>query len=204
MNRHLQRYNKIISYYKGMIVEGYVEKHHIVPKCHGGTNELSNLVALPPKAHFICHYLLHKAYPTDSSLAHAFSMMCVNNPHQNRRSSGILYEKARMARSNALKGKPRSEEVKAKLRKPKSNTTNYFGNTNGKGLRGYKHKPRSQQHKDRLQKSMIPYYECRKRETEQKSTYYRNLFVQSSMSRKEFADHHKISYPTMKKYLKGL
>lgn len=36
------------------------ERHHIVPKALGGTNEKTNLVYLTPKEHFICHHLLTK------------------------------------------------------------------------------------------------------------------------------------------------
>lgn len=123
MSLHLSRYNKLINFYRENLPEGFVEKHHIVPKCMGGDDSLSNLVLLPTRAHFIAHYLLHKAYPENRSLAHAFAMMGVCNGRQHR--SSKLYEKSKIARSNALSGVPRPEWVKQKLRKPKSNTQNY-------------------------------------------------------------------------------
>ncbi len=39
----------------------YVEWHHIVPRCLGGTDEPSNLVKLTPEDHFFAHLLLAKA-----------------------------------------------------------------------------------------------------------------------------------------------
>lgn len=36
----------------------YFEKHHIIPKSLGGTDENENLVLLTPKEHFLCHKLL--------------------------------------------------------------------------------------------------------------------------------------------------
>jgi hypothetical protein len=39
---------------------GITERHHIIPKSLGGTDDEENLVSLSPKAHFICHWLLTK------------------------------------------------------------------------------------------------------------------------------------------------
>lgn len=41
---------------------GYYEKHHILPRSLGGTNEKENLVKLTAREHFICHWLLVKMY----------------------------------------------------------------------------------------------------------------------------------------------
>lgn len=42
---------------------GYMEKHHVVPKCMGGPNTKSNIVFLTAKEHFIAHKLLVRIYP---------------------------------------------------------------------------------------------------------------------------------------------
>lgn len=39
---------------------GYVEKHHVIPRCLGGSNDQNNLVFLTAKEHYICHRLLTK------------------------------------------------------------------------------------------------------------------------------------------------
>ena len=39
-------------------VTTYTEKHHIIPKCLGGSNKKENLVCLTAREHFICHLLL--------------------------------------------------------------------------------------------------------------------------------------------------
>ena len=41
---------------------GYFEKHHILPKSLGGSNDENNLVKLTAREHFICHWLLVKMY----------------------------------------------------------------------------------------------------------------------------------------------
>jgi len=37
--------------------DGMLERHHILPKSLGGTNDKSNLVYLIPREHFIAHLL---------------------------------------------------------------------------------------------------------------------------------------------------
>jgi hypothetical protein len=124
MNIYYTRYHKIVNHFLiNPPTSG--EYHHIVPKCLGGSDEKSNLVLLPAKAHFLVHHILCKMYPSNRRLKHAFAMMAVNNPYQDRIISSRLYDAAKKSRSEALKGVPRSEEVKVKLRKPKANKENY-------------------------------------------------------------------------------
>lgn len=61
--------------------EDYVrlETHHILPKCQGGSNELSNLVLLTVREHFIAHLLLTASYPDSVGLAYAAHKMTHRN-----------------------------------------------------------------------------------------------------------------------------
>ena len=59
-NKYTLTYCKIIERAKTRCLDGYVEKHHIIPKSLGGSNTKSNIVALTAKEHFICHMLLIK------------------------------------------------------------------------------------------------------------------------------------------------
>lgn len=206
MCRYLLRYEKLITRYRSIFVEGYVEKHHIIPLCLGGTNDLSNLVALPPRAHYLAHYFLWKAYPYEEKLAHAFAMMAVNNPYQHRVMNGKLYELSKLARSSVLKGKKLSEEIKQKMRKPKSSThrLKLMGNTNGKGNAGKKYTNRTKDHREKLAISQRAYHEQRTAMKEEKVLKYRKEFAESNISRKEFAKKNNVNYTTMKKYLIGL
>lgn len=47
----------------------YTEKHHITPKCMGGTDDKNNLVLLTPEEHYVAHQLLIKIFPLESNLA---------------------------------------------------------------------------------------------------------------------------------------
>ena len=206
---YLNRYNNIIQHFQNTIVEGYYEKHHIIPKCLGGTDEKTNLVLLPTKVHFIAHALLHKAYPNEPKLAQAFGMMVAcNKYHKGRKYSSRLYEMSKLARSNAMKGIPRPEWVKEKLRVPKLNKENYK-------------KPKSKEHAENISKSLIgkkktkehllnlaiaqkEYLKVKKIKHEEKINRYRELFVSSKLNRKDFSLSQNIPYSTMKKYLRGL
>ena len=103
----------------------YCEKHHIVPKCLGGTNEKSNLVILTAKEHFIVHHLLTKIFPTNNKIFFAFNAMnmvkrwnSVNIRYKPKLSSKE-YEQLRIKRSETiskcLKGRPKSEEHRKHL-----------------------------------------------------------------------------------------
>lgn len=56
-------------------IDFYVEIHHILPKCLGGTDENDNLVALTYREHIVCHKLLCKLYPDNYYLHSSIYLM---------------------------------------------------------------------------------------------------------------------------------
>lgn len=56
-------YDRLIERARIRKLEGYVEKHHILPKCIGGSNDKTNIVSLTPEEHYVAHQLLVKIYP---------------------------------------------------------------------------------------------------------------------------------------------
>jgi hypothetical protein len=127
---YLKVYNNIIQRAKTRKNSCYVESHHIIPKCLGGSNEKNNLVELTAREHFICHWLLAKHHNT-RQLWNAFSMMCIGAKRHKRHISSRTFEILRHARSLASKGennpmfgKPsackfHTEETKEKIRMSK-------------------------------------------------------------------------------------
>jgi hypothetical protein len=96
-------YKRIILNRNANPYNGYVEEHHVLPRCLGGTDEKDNLVKLTAKEHFICHLLLTRMCINESleyyKLVHAFMMM-KNASHNNKRYiSGHEYAKLRVAHS---------------------------------------------------------------------------------------------------------
>jgi predicted outer membrane protein len=69
-----QIYQNLIEYRKQNIPSGYTEKHHIIPKCLGGTNEKENIVKLTTREHFVVHQILAKIYKTKGLIYAAYSM----------------------------------------------------------------------------------------------------------------------------------
>jgi hypothetical protein len=69
----------------------YVEKHHIIPRSEGGTNDNSNLVELYPREHFIAHWLLYRENPTIAR-SFAFNMMSCDRRGTYRPSSRAYAE----------------------------------------------------------------------------------------------------------------
>lgn len=92
---------------------GYKERHHIIPRCIGGTNEKTNLVDLTAREHFIIHQLLIKIYPNNKSLIRAVNMMCVDktgNRLNNRRYEWIKKKNAKVMSENR-KGKNKNNDL---------------------------------------------------------------------------------------------
>lgn len=78
------QYKKLIKRAQSRILEGYSEKHHIIPKCMGGSDKKTNLVSLTAREHFIAHVLLVKMFPEQKGLINAVHMMCNFNKLQDR------------------------------------------------------------------------------------------------------------------------
>ena len=105
--------------------EEYHERHHILPKCMGGTNDESNMIDLFAREHFIAHKLLALENPDNNSLVFAWSCMAFPSTNSQKRYelTPEEYEEARKALSKALTGRKLSEETKEKLRQKKIGTT---------------------------------------------------------------------------------
>lgn len=59
-NKYTTWYYSIIAKADNINTGGYVERHHIIPKSLGGSNDQSNIATLTAKEHFVCHLLLTK------------------------------------------------------------------------------------------------------------------------------------------------
>jgi hypothetical protein len=129
----------------------YYERHHIVPKWMGGSNDKSNLVLLTAREHYLCHYLLFLSYKDRPSSA-AFHKMnnTINSDHRDSKK----YAELREYQSNAWCGKnnpSKREDVRKKIsdkvsgkgngmygRTGKSNP--FYGKTHTEDFKEYKKK----------------------------------------------------------------
>jgi hypothetical protein len=76
-NKYTKWYFSIIDSAQLSNISGYTERHHIIPKSIGGSNDKTNIVKLTPKQHFICHRLLVKMTEgkTRQKMVYAFWIM---------------------------------------------------------------------------------------------------------------------------------
>ena len=95
------------------VLEGYFEKHHIVPRCMEGTDDEDNLVLFTPREHVIAHRLLWKAYPDNHSLMWAYTRTV--NSHKGLLTSREV-EKAKITKAEFMSSREVSEETREKIR----------------------------------------------------------------------------------------
>jgi len=75
--KYINKYADLISSAKSNklnIEQNYHEVHHILPRCMGGSDEISNLVSLTPRQHFIAHWMLTRIYK-ETKILFAFNAM---------------------------------------------------------------------------------------------------------------------------------
>lgn len=129
---YFKHYTKLIDRARHRIVDGYVESHHVIPRCMGGTDDKNNLVNLTPEEHYLAHQLLVKMYPGHYGLVSAALYMCtrtnnkvygwlkrkraeemsINNPNK----GGISRREYNKKHGSPNKGYKHTEETKRILR----------------------------------------------------------------------------------------
>jgi hypothetical protein len=134
-------YDRIINRSVGRkFIKAAYERHHILPKSMGGTNNKNNLVYLTYREHFLAHWLLTKFTEGQDKIKmlHALAKMTTRSlTNNNRIISCGQYSIARRANSRALsfrmkgnqntKGRKHTEEWIEDMRLCMK------GNQNGKG-----------------------------------------------------------------------
>lgn len=126
----------------------YYERHHIIPKSIGGTDDKVNLVLLTPKEHFICHLLLTR--------------MCIDVKHTHKMvfalkfimgnklsvASSKIYSNLRQQIAESLseihKGKPKSSTQISKIVATRRLKDNYKTSDDTRKLLGSKARGRKQ------------------------------------------------------------
>lgn len=128
-------YNQIISNSQSRSDPVTYEKHHIIPRCLGGSNAKSNIVKLSPREHFVCHLLLAKMYSGEQrkKMLFAFRMMCYGptRSHNDRyRPSSHLYQNLKSQANQLLSARPISEKTKRLIsEKAKGRPSSFKGKT---------------------------------------------------------------------------
>lgn len=147
-NKYTKVYYQIINRSRDMNrnkKEDYFERHHIVPKSMGGSNDKDNRVLLTPKEHYICHLLLTKMVNGINKQKMAYALWNLANVKGNKNQmrhklSSRAYEMTRrIVQQNGRKEWPK--EFKEKMRTTWINSlTSKSGEENGE-FKGYFHTP---------------------------------------------------------------
>ena len=179
-------------------------KHHIIPRCFGGTNEKENIILLTCKEHIIAHILLCEKYHGEEKIKMLCALMrlltgikSINEINLEKidieKSAKLLEERQKNAGYFNL-GKPKSEETKQKMRKPKSEET-----------KQKMRKAKSEEHKAHIAESQRKngnftlmakrgenYFkgkhhteECKKRMSEKQKEYHKNMTEEQKQRQKE-------------------
>lgn len=113
-----QIYSQLINRARTRTLIGYKERHHIIPRCIGGSDESSNLVELTAREHFIAHKLLCEIYPNNDKLFYAYwCMMNLKSSSQKRiiNVTSREYDRAKLIVSKVRKTFTHSDETKRKI-----------------------------------------------------------------------------------------
>lgn len=108
----------------------YKERHHIIPRCMGGTNDKDNLIDLYAREHFEAHRLLALENPDIKGLTYAWWAMSVQtNAYTKKRYCitaeeyeevrtyySIILSKNMKGNNNPFYGKKHSDESKNKIK----------------------------------------------------------------------------------------
>lgn len=97
MNKYTRWYNNITENAKSRHIDDYTERHHILPRSLGGTDNATNLVDLTAREHFICHWLLTKMHTGEArgKMINALYLMQGKNQYQDRYINSKVYETLR-------------------------------------------------------------------------------------------------------------
>jgi hypothetical protein len=104
-NHQLNRYLKFINSCKTQVINGYFEKHHIVPKCLGGSNDSNNLVKMTARQHFIAHLILSKIFKGNYEIKMNHAVWNMVNRDSGVRTNSRTYEILRTKISKILSAK---------------------------------------------------------------------------------------------------
>lgn len=167
-NKYTKCYYQIVNRAKTRLLEGYKERHHIIPKSLGGNNDVENLVFLTAREHFICHMLLIKmtvGKDKQKMMFALWSMASMKNEYHQRYTVGprqYANIKKQMAETKSLtqRGesnhffkKTHTEETKNKIREKRLGFKDSVETRNKKSIAGKNRPPVSDVTREKLRVS---------------------------------------------------
>ncbi len=111
-------YDRLVERARHRKLSGYSERHHVVPKCLGGSDDKENLVRLTAEEHYVAHQLLVKIFPWHHGLLWAAVSMTNGTRLQAARASNKLYGwlRRKFACENGDRSRGRKASIQARAR----------------------------------------------------------------------------------------
>lgn len=172
---------------------GYFEKHHILPKSLGGTNDKENLVKLTAREHFICHWLLVKMY--DKGSDERYKMLCALWRMNNNGSTTqkIHYINSRAYEALRIEFSKNVSKVISEYQKGENNSqfgTKWFTNRNTGESKKFKERPLEEfwvegRNLFHGEYNILPYYTNKVRSDSLKNWYKENPNIHRQCGRKK-------------------
>lgn len=124
-NKYYVWYKQLVSI-KNRVLDCYTEKHHIIPRSLGGSNDKENLVILTAREHFIAHLLLTKCTEGVFKQKMGYALWNMVNRDKGLRTNSKTYKtirnvhiamlsKKNSGSGNPMFGKHLSDETKEKI-----------------------------------------------------------------------------------------
>ena len=118
-NKYYKWYTKLTSQ-TGRVLDGYTEKHHIVPRSMGGSDKKDNLVDLTAREHYIAHLLLTRCVTKEfiPKMMYAFVMMAIVKDKVQQRTFKVnsrLFESRKLEANNYKTEFRHTEDAKARI-----------------------------------------------------------------------------------------
>ena len=158
-------YDQLILRSKNRILATYTEKHHIEPRCVGGSDDITNIAILTASEHYLAHLLLvkmdrYKRHVNHSKLIFAARMMTRSSNHcRSNKEYAWLKAKASRAMSEFQSTRPRSREHGEAIGRAQLGNTRALGtkrSSESKQLisRALSGRIRSDEHRENLSKAL--------------------------------------------------
>lgn len=122
-------YDDIVLRAKLRQISGVVERHHVIPRCFGGTDDPENIVRLTPEEHYVAHQLLCKLYPLNDDLAYAMLMMANGGSKTVRSNKAYGWVRKRVSKARTGKKRVLSDSARKKM-----SDSAKIGNSSRKGM----------------------------------------------------------------------
>ncbi len=167
MNKYKKWYEQIVDRAKDRVLNGYFERHHILPRSLGGLDTTDNIVCLTAREHFICHWLLTKFTVGEErdKMIYALRMMRANKSGQRytNKITARVYENLKieyaeiqrqriLGENNPMYGRTHSEEARRTISEKNigNKLTKEQRSKQIKAQTGRKRKPFSKEWKEKM------------------------------------------------------